>query len=210
MATLKSGAVVDEYDENGLTPLHYAAAMGRSAIASLLLDHGADPSLPTRDGRSVVDVAALNNWPETARFLRSIVDGQVGESRLGRQQLGHEGLKVPRYSSSASEPRPLFRTEYEDLYVSFGKGGIARYSHNDYDEWSGHQKREVPKFWQELERAILAERIVQQRFAEGWMLDGPFDRAVRWDTENKDVFFGFGGSKSTYWGCWLRLKRIVS
>jgi len=210
LASLKSGAEVNEYDEDGLTPLHYAAAMGRSGIAALLIDHGADPQLPTIDGKNAVEVAIFNNWPETARFLRSIVDGQVGEPQLGAEQLRNRGLQAPRYTQATSEPRPLFRAEYEDVYVSFGEGGIVRYSDDDWDSWTGRQKREVPKFWQELERAVIAERIVQQKFAEGWMLDGAFHDAVRWDTENKDVLFGFGGSKATYWGCWLRLKRIVS
>lgn len=39
---LINGADVDQANDQGLTPLHWSALSGRSDIAALLLDHGAD------------------------------------------------------------------------------------------------------------------------------------------------------------------------
>jgi ankyrin repeat protein len=47
---LLAGVSPDAQDEDGDTPLLLAAAAGRSAIAELLLDAGADANLAGRDG----------------------------------------------------------------------------------------------------------------------------------------------------------------
>jgi len=49
---LADGADVHERDEQGWTPLNYAAGRGDAAAVKLLLEHGADVALTGRDNRT--------------------------------------------------------------------------------------------------------------------------------------------------------------
>jgi len=49
-AYLEAGAVIDETDESGFTPLHYAAKVGTAKAAKFLIDQGADVS----DGKATM------------------------------------------------------------------------------------------------------------------------------------------------------------
>jgi ankyrin repeat protein len=49
---LAQGAVVNEQDSRGFTPLHAAALFGEVAVAELLLDAGARPNAKARDGQA--------------------------------------------------------------------------------------------------------------------------------------------------------------
>jgi ankyrin repeat protein len=48
-----------------------AAAAGRDDIVQLLLDHGADPSLMSEDGKTAADVAREHRHSALAERLRS-------------------------------------------------------------------------------------------------------------------------------------------
>lgn len=56
-ALLDGGAEVDARQHGGFTALHAAAMHGDATIVRLLLDHGADPTLPADDGRTASDFA---------------------------------------------------------------------------------------------------------------------------------------------------------
>ena len=65
------GADVNAKDlESGATPLYYAASWGRIDVADLLLAKGADPTLKTRKGVTVLDGALQNNQTEAADLIR--------------------------------------------------------------------------------------------------------------------------------------------
>lgn len=55
----------------GGTPLSWAAATGRMDLIGPLLEVGADPGLPSHDGRIPADFAALNGHAEVAEALRA-------------------------------------------------------------------------------------------------------------------------------------------
>lgn len=62
---LSLGFDPDVRDKDGWTPLHFAAAYGVTASASLLLAAGADPEPRTLAGKTPADIAAANGrrWP---------------------------------------------------------------------------------------------------------------------------------------------------
>ena len=55
---LDAGADVDGRGEGGFTALHSAAQNGDEELVRLLLEHGADPGVATRDGMRPADLAA--------------------------------------------------------------------------------------------------------------------------------------------------------
>ena len=52
---VSSGAQVNQRDRQGMTPLYYAAASGWARLTTLLLKHGADPTLRTDNGDRPLD-----------------------------------------------------------------------------------------------------------------------------------------------------------
>lgn len=57
MSRSQHGACVNAMDLWQFTPLHEAASKNRVEVCSLLLSHGADPTLLNCHGKSAVDVA---------------------------------------------------------------------------------------------------------------------------------------------------------
>jgi ankyrin repeat protein len=56
-ALLAAGAGVDVRDERGRTALHYAAAIGYTDVAKMLVEHGADLTVADADGVTPLDAA---------------------------------------------------------------------------------------------------------------------------------------------------------
>jgi ankyrin repeat protein len=68
---IKRGANVNPSQaENGITPLHEAAANGSIEFAKLLLEHKANLRAKTRDGKTPLDFAISRSQKEMATFLR--------------------------------------------------------------------------------------------------------------------------------------------
>lgn len=72
---LAAGANVNEQDEQGWTPLNWAAGHGDVEAVKLLLDHGADPTLTGRDNRTPVMIAKAAERKEVAEILREAARG---------------------------------------------------------------------------------------------------------------------------------------
>ncbi|WP_353283576.1 ankyrin repeat domain-containing protein [Wolbachia endosymbiont (group A) of Pogonocherus hispidulus] len=70
---LSKGVDVNDTDKQGYTPLHYAAWRGRSEVASLLFDKGANINAAdtSTSGKKPIHVAAENNSKSVIEFLLS-------------------------------------------------------------------------------------------------------------------------------------------
>lgn len=68
-ALLDDGADVNTRDEQGWTPINYAAGKGDAEAVRLLLEHGADPTLTGRDNRTPLMIAKAANRKEVAEIL---------------------------------------------------------------------------------------------------------------------------------------------
>ncbi len=61
----------DETDDDGWTPLHFAAVFGDKKIAALLIENGANVNAQSKDGSSPLHLAVENNEFGLAEFLIS-------------------------------------------------------------------------------------------------------------------------------------------
>jgi hypothetical protein len=66
---LREGANVNTRDEDGLTPLHYAASRGYVEVARLLLENGADVNAKNEHGITPLHFAASEGHADVARLL---------------------------------------------------------------------------------------------------------------------------------------------
>ena len=69
-AALNAGADVQQQDEQGWTPLNWAAGKGNVEIVSLLLDRGADVFRTGRDQRTPYKIAVAAKHTDVARLLK--------------------------------------------------------------------------------------------------------------------------------------------
>lgn len=81
---LASGADVNQQDEQGWTPLNWAAGKGDLACVRLLLECGADVFKVGRDQRTPYKIALAAGHPEVVKALREaeekVVDGRSSRS----------------------------------------------------------------------------------------------------------------------------------
>ena len=77
---LDKGSDVNAKDENGVTPLHYAAEGGYNEIVELLIDKGVDVNTKDNLGRTPLDMFddSVVGGPEIADLLRKH-GGKTGE-----------------------------------------------------------------------------------------------------------------------------------
>jgi hypothetical protein len=84
-ALLASGVDVHQQDEQGWTPLNWAAGKGDVAIVESLLKHGADIFTVGRDQRTPYMIALAAARVEVARLLRE-AEAKVGGAKSQSQQ----------------------------------------------------------------------------------------------------------------------------
>lgn len=70
---MRAGADVNARAENGATPLHRAIRARNAAVATLLLELGADPGL-VNDSGMVADPASCRRWPDPVFFQHATAD----------------------------------------------------------------------------------------------------------------------------------------
>jgi uncharacterized protein len=82
-ASLNAGADIHQQDEQGWTPLNWAAGKGSMEIVKLLLDSGADVFRTGRDQRTPYQIALAAKHTDVARLLKEAeqaANGASGES----------------------------------------------------------------------------------------------------------------------------------
>jgi hypothetical protein len=79
-ALLKGGAEVNQRDEQGWTPLNFAAGKGDLTLVKILVENGADIFKTGRDLRTPYDIALAAGRVEVVEYLRNIEDQYPGEN----------------------------------------------------------------------------------------------------------------------------------
>jgi uncharacterized protein len=105
-ALLEAGADVDSVDVHGNTPLWKAifASKGEGELIGLLRDHGADPYLTNRYGKSPVEVARSTGGADVARFFADL------PSEVPK---GADTRDLPRPEAPVDEGDPVSRSRQE-------------------------------------------------------------------------------------------------
>ncbi len=91
-------AVVGLTDENGMTPLHFAAKFGHSGLVNMLLDHGATLEHASKDGRTALHFACTGGHMATVQLLVSSGAKLSAKDSSGKaalqlaQESGHEEI----------------------------------------------------------------------------------------------------------------------
>ena len=122
---LANGAEVNGRDENGSTPLHAAAFLGRFKESKRLLDRGADPNAKGGDGNPPI-MATYASWDliwAIANSLQISVDDQdaidQGREKV-RQLLGPLTKEAPPTAGTASQViDDNARRDVRDEYYKF-------------------------------------------------------------------------------------------
>lgn len=113
---IESGADVNQQDEQGWTPLNWAAGKGDIAIVKSLLNHGADVSKAGRDERTPYMIALAAGQAEAARLLRDAeANGSaIAANRPERPYCKAVVLKQARQYPSWSESRINWKQSQDD------------------------------------------------------------------------------------------------
>ena len=70
-ALLEAGADPNAQQQAGFRPIHEAGGRANRALAELLLNHGADPSLPNDTGKTAIELAHEKGHEDFANWLAS-------------------------------------------------------------------------------------------------------------------------------------------
>lgn len=83
---IESGVDVNQQDEQGWTPLNWAAGKGEVGILKLLVESGADVFKVGRDQRTPYMIALAAGRVDAVKFLRQAEDNYAGEKRERQQR----------------------------------------------------------------------------------------------------------------------------
>nr|XP_029135232.1 protein TANC1 isoform X2 [Labrus bergylta] len=90
---LEQGAVVQQVNRRGVSPLFCAVRQGHWQIAELLLQHGADINISDKQGRTLLMVAACEGHLSTVEFLLSKSASLISMDKEGLTPLSWACLK---------------------------------------------------------------------------------------------------------------------
>jgi len=106
-AMIQNGADINQQDEQGWTPLNFAAGNGDLSLVKLLVNHGADIFKAGRDRRTPYDIALAAGRVSVVKYLREVEHNYPGEKpvRPERKYCKAYYLKDLRNYSGWSEDR---------------------------------------------------------------------------------------------------------
>jgi hypothetical protein len=124
---IKAGVDVNQQDEQGWTPLNWAAGKGNLPLVSLLVEQGADVFKVGRDLRTPYMIALAAGHAEVVKFLRQAEDRVEGEkpSRPERLYCKAYHLRDFRRFPGWSESRINWKEGRYDGHSSNGNGHAA-------------------------------------------------------------------------------------
>jgi hypothetical protein len=99
------GADLNEQDENGWTPLNWAAGRGDVGVVKLLLDKGAEVFKVGRDQRTPYMIALAAGQQETARLLREAEEAAQSESAYRPERRYCSAYEVSRLREFPGWPK---------------------------------------------------------------------------------------------------------
>ena len=118
---LRSGAMVDLAASDGTTAFSYCCQLGHTSIARLLLEAGADPTIPSKLGTSPLLIALENHHEACAELARAAckqMAERLGQPLVLEQALADEAsfkrLPTHSYSGNNAAHRPA-RDGLEEL-----------------------------------------------------------------------------------------------
>ncbi|XP_073764137.1 ankyrin repeat domain-containing protein 53 isoform X1 [Danio rerio] len=86
---LEHGAHISVSTDEGLTPLHQAAAEGLTDCTETLVRHGANTHTPDTSGHTPLDLARIWGHRDTARFLKDAMWRKDKEQQMKRSKHQH-------------------------------------------------------------------------------------------------------------------------
>jgi hypothetical protein len=73
---IEKGALVDEADANGLTPLMHAASLGESDIVNRLIEYKANVTLKNKDGTTALDISKVVKTKEKNIIVKALTEAE--------------------------------------------------------------------------------------------------------------------------------------
>ncbi|GAM43858.1 hypothetical protein TCE0_060r19013 [Talaromyces pinophilus] len=99
---------INMQDVNGKTTLHDVARLGYEGTAKVLLDHGADPTIKDKFGRTPIRIAREVNHSEILQLLRDARRQREEQKRLGSDEVD---LLPPKRTDTGTIILPPRRTD---------------------------------------------------------------------------------------------------
>jgi uncharacterized protein len=124
---IKGGADVNQQDEQGWTPLNFAAGKGDLAAVKLLVEKGADVFKTGRDRRTPYMIALAAGRVSVVKYLREVEDNFPGEkpARAPQKYCKAYYLKNLRSYPAWSESRINWKEQKEGDNGDHGEAGEA-------------------------------------------------------------------------------------
>lgn len=110
---IESQTDINQQDEQGWTPLNFAAGKGDLSLVKLLVEHGADVFKVGRDLRTPYMIALAAGRVSVAKYLREVEDNYLGEkpTRLGQKYCKAYPLEELRKYQAWSESQINWKKE---------------------------------------------------------------------------------------------------
>jgi hypothetical protein len=158
-ALLTAGADPNERDRDQRTALHEAAILGRAALCKLLVEHGAEVEVETRQGFSPLRAIAGNTNEKTIDTMRVLTQAGASTSSLPTQMINRGDQRLSAFqiavASNHKDNVSFFLSECGEDPAQITEVGCTM------EDLAGRPQMK------ELLRAAIAERAVTSSIDHG-------------------------------------------